>query len=142
MPDEKRIYLMTQIALFEKQHKDQLEGINTYFRGDYIGRHMIKNGIRTTLAFLLVLAGWGLYHAEMLIVDITRIDVAALGARILFFYAAALCVSLVLTYAMQAIRYSRAERDLYHYREMLALLENEYRQEDIQKMNARRRVGV
>lgn len=142
MPDEKRIYLMTQLALFEEHHRDQLEGVSTYFRSDYIGRHMIKNGLRTTLAFLLVLAGWGLYHAETLIVDITKIDIMALGAKILFLYAVAMCVCLVLTYAMQAIRYSRAEEDLYHYRELLDELEKEYQQEDIRKMNARRRENL
>lgn len=139
MPDEKRIYLMTQLALFEKHHGGQLQGVSTYFRGDFIGRQMIKNGLRTTLAFLLALAGWGLYHAETLMVDITRIDVAALGAKILFAYAVSMSVCLVLTYAVQAVRYSRAERDLYEYRELLEQLEEAYRQEDIRKMNARRR---
>ncbi len=139
MLDEKRIYLMTQLALFEEHHKDQLDGVSTYFRGDYIGRHMIKNGLRITLAYLLVLAGWGLYHAETLIVDITKIDVMALGARILFFYAVSMCVCLVLTYAIQTVRYSRAERDLYEYRELLEQLEHAYRQEDVRRMNARRR---
>lgn len=130
MPDEKRIYLMTQLALFEKNHRNQLDGVNLYFRGDYIGRYMIKTSLRVTLAFLLILAGWGLYHAEMLIVDITKIDVAALGARILFLYALTMCVFLVLTYAIHAIRYARAQQDLYHYRELLKRLERAYRRED------------
>lgn len=142
MPDEKRIYLMTQLALFEEQHKEQLEGVRGYFRGDYIGRHMIKNGIRITLAFLLGLAGWGLYNAETLIVDITEIDVMALGARILFLYAAVLCGFLVLTYAIQALRYARAKQDLYRYQELLKKLEKAYREEDEAKGVARRRRTV
>ena len=36
MTDEKRIYLMTQLALFEEHHRGQLKGVNTYFRSDYI----------------------------------------------------------------------------------------------------------
>lgn len=139
MPDEKRIYLMIQLALFEKHHKKQLDGARMYFRSDYIGRYMIKTALRVTLAFLLVLAGWGLYHAETLIVDITAIDVTALGARILFLYAVTVCVFLVLTYAIQAIRYARAQQDLYEYQELLKQLERAYEREDLARMNVRRR---
>lgn len=139
MTDEKRIYLMTKLALFEKSHKEQLKGVNTYFRSDYIGRHLIKNGLRVTLAFLLLLTGWGLYNAETLIVDLTKIDVAALGARILFSYAAMMSFLLVLTYAIYAVRYSRARQDLYQYRELLKKLEKAYQEEDAKRINARRR---
>lgn len=124
--DEKRIYLMTQLALFEKNHKDQLDGAQRYFRGDYIERNLLKNAVRITLAFLLVLLGWTLYHAETLLVDITQIDVLAVGARILFLYVAVMCVFLVLTYAIWAIRYARAASDLYRYREMLGELSKLY----------------
>lgn len=142
MPDEKRIYLMTQLALFEEQHREQLDGVQGYFRSDYIGRHLIKNGLRITLAFLLGLAGWGLYHAETLIVDITKIDVMALGARILFLYAVVLCIFLVITYAIYALRYSRAVEDLYEYQELLKQLEKTYREEEESRRNDRRRRTV
>lgn len=124
---------MTQLALFEDSHREQLSGVQTYFRGDYIGRNIIKNAVRLTLAFVLGLIGWGLYNAETLLVDITAIDVRALGARILFFYAVFMCAFLVLTYAVWALRYARAEADLYHYRELLKELERLNAQEDVRK---------
>ncbi len=139
MLDEQRIYLMVQLALFEERHKNQLDGVQTYFRSDYIGRHMIKNGLRATLAFMLALAGWGLYNAETLIVDITKIDVMALGAKILFLYVLTLCGFLVLTYAIYAVRYARAKEDYNQYQELLQKLERVYRQEDTRRMIARRR---
>lgn len=139
MQNEKRVYQMTQLALFEKHHREQLDGVSTYFRSDYIGRQMIKNGLRVTLAFLLVLAGWGMYNAQVLIVDITTIDVMALGARILFLYAASMCVFLLLTYVVQTVRYARAKQDLYVYRQMLKELEQQYHLEDVSKSNTRGR---
>lgn len=117
---------MTKLAIFETHHKEQLDGVQTYFRSDYIGRNMIKNGFRITLAFFLVLAGWGLYNVETLIVDITKINAVALGARILFLYAVVLCSFLVLTYAIQTVRYNRAKKDLQKYRELLKKLEKTY----------------
>lgn len=139
MVNEKRTYLMTELAIFEKNHEKQLEGVQRYFRSDYIGRVMIKNGFRITAAFLLVLTGWGLYNAETLIVDITKIDVKALGAQILFLYAVVMCLFLLITYIVQTVRYARAKQDLYQYREMLRKLEKEYRTEEQEReMRGRR----
>lgn len=137
MIHEQRIYQMTKLAIFEKNHKDQLDGARMYFRSDYIGRHMIKNGFRITIAFLLVLAGWGIYNAETLIVDITKIDVQALVSRILFAYAVALSVFLVITYAIYRVRYERARQDLYQYREMLKKLEWIYTRETAENRQIR-----
>lgn len=131
--NEKRIYLMTRLAIFEEHHKEQLSGVRTYFRSDYIGRHMIRNGLRVTVAFFCILAGWGMYHAETLLLDITQIDIWASGKQILFLYAVWLSAFLVLTYSIQSIRYIRALKDLEEYKEMLNQLESEYTKEDRKK---------
>lgn len=130
MINEQRIYQMTKLAIFEESHKEQLDGVRTCFRSDYIGRHMIKNGLRITVAFILGLFGWGLYNSETLIVDITKIDVMALMSRILFCYAVVLAVFLVITYVIWRVRYERARQDQQQYQEMLRDLEKYYRQED------------
>ncbi len=142
MTDKRRVKCMIALALFEKNHRGQLKGVNTYFRSDYIGRQLIKNGLRVTLAFLLLLAGWGLYHAETLIVDFTEIDMAALGAKVLFAYAAFLSFFLVLTYAIFALRYARARQDLYEYHALLKELEQAYRDEDTQRALESQRRGI
>ena len=131
--NEKRIYQMIRLAIFEEHHMEQLEGVRTCFRSDYIGRHMIKNGLRVTAAFLCILSGWGMYHAETLMLDITRIDVWLLGKQILFLYAVWLCFFLVLTYCIHSVRYARARKDLEQYQEMLTRLEREYEREDKRK---------
>lgn len=140
MIHEQRIYEMTRLAIFEKNHRDQLDGVRMYFRSDYIGRHMIKNGFRITIAFLLVLVGWGLYNSETLIVDITKIDVQALVASILFAYAVALSVFLVITYAVYRVRYERARQDLCEYQERLKKVEFLYKkEEEMARQNAPQR---
>ena len=53
-----RIYQMIRLAIFEEHHMEQLEGVRTCFRSDYIGRHMIKNGLRVTCSTFLVHPGW------------------------------------------------------------------------------------
>ena len=118
--NEKRIYLMIRLAIFEEHHREQLQGVRTCFRSDYIGRHMIKNGLRVTAAFVCILAGWGMYHAETLMLE----------KQILFLYAAWLIFFLVMTYCIHSIRYMRARKDLEQYQSMLTMLEREYNRED------------
>ena len=91
---------------------------------------MIKNGLRVTAAFLCILAGWGMYHAETLMLDITRIDVWKLGKQILFLYAVWMSFFMVLTYSIQSVRYMRARKDLEQYKELLPQLEHEYDREE------------
>ena len=46
--NEKRIYQMIRLAIFEEHHMEQLEGVRTCFRSDYIGRHdQTGTGVRT-----------------------------------------------------------------------------------------------
>ena len=71
-----------------------------------------------------------MYHAETLMLDITRIDVWMLGKQILFLYAAWLIFFLVMTYCIHSIRYMRARKDLEQYQSMLTMLEREYNRED------------
>lgn len=132
--NEKRIYLMTRLAIFEESHKEQLQSVRTFFRSDYIGRHMIKNGLRVTAAFLCILAGWGMYHAETIMLDITKMDIWSIGKHLLFLYAVWLMFFLVLTYSIQSIRYVRALKDLEEYRDMLTKLEQEYDREEKRQM--------
>lgn len=127
---EKRIYYMTKLAIFEEHHREQLQGVRTCFRSDYIGRSMVKNGVRVTAAYLLLLMGWGLYHAEMLVVDISRVDFPVLAARVMFLYAVMLAVFLVMTYSIESVRYARARKDLEEYRSMLKILEQCYEEEE------------
>lgn len=55
--NEKRIYQMIRLAIFEEHHMEQLEGVRTCFRSDYIGRHMIKNGTASNRS-IPVHPGW------------------------------------------------------------------------------------
>ena len=54
--NEKRIYLMIRLAIFEEHHREQLQGVRTCFRSDYIGRHMKKRIKSYSCIFMY--SGW------------------------------------------------------------------------------------
>lgn len=125
-----RVYQMSRLAMFEKEHREELDGARGYFRSDYIGRQMIGTWLRTTAAYLLILAGWGLYHFELLTLRIMEVDIRLLLAGIAAGYAALLFVMLLLTYLIWSYRYAVAEDDLEFYHDCLKELEKQYEKED------------
>lgn len=130
MINEKRVKLMTKMAVFEVKNDSELYKVQTYFRSDYIGSHLIKNGFRITVVFLLGLIAWGCYNMEKLVNEITTMDIGALVFRILFAYLIVLCIFLVITYALFAVRYAKAKEGYDYYQTMVRKLEREYEKEE------------
>lgn len=127
---KERVYVMTKLALFEREHKSQLDGVRRRFRSDYIGRQLIKNSLRVTEGYLLIIVGWCLYHVETLLIDITSIDIIQVAKNFLIGYGIVMAVFLFLSYVIWSVRYSRAMQDREIYSEMLDELERLYELEE------------
>lgn len=130
MINEKRIKLMTRMAIFESRNEEELYKVKNYFRSDYIGVHMIKNAIRITLVFLLGLLAWGCYNMDKLVKEITSMDIGALVVRIVVVYVVVLVIFSIITYIIYSFQYIRAKEDLEYYQILLEKLEKEYERED------------
>ena len=63
MARENRIRIMTAIAVYEKRHREELSDTDQWFRGDYIGVRMLKNGC-TFLCFAGDLYQASEFHPE------------------------------------------------------------------------------
>lgn len=134
--NEQRVYQMSRLAIFEEEHKEQLDGARGYFRSDYVGRQLIRTALRTTAAYLLIMAGWGLFHFDFLTLNITEVNPEVLIGGILLGYAAIMGVMLLFTYIIWSIRYSEAEEELEFYHDCLKDIEKCYEEED-EKKNVR-----
>lgn len=127
-----RVYQMSRLAIFEKEHKEQLDGARGYFRSDYIGRQLIRTTLRTTAAYLLILACWGLFHIDLLTLNFTEVNIPVLLGKMALGYIGLLGGMLILTYAIWSSRYSVAEEELEFYHICLKNLEQGYEKEDME----------
>ena len=116
MVDEKKIKLMTDIALDEsKRYHDEIsEG--GFFRGDYIRSHVISAVWNVTIAYLLVLVLIVLYRADDLLIHITKISYAPYLGIILGSY-----LLLLLVTCLFSVYYFSAR-----YRYMIVILQEYY----------------
>lgn len=129
MIHEKRVGIMTKLAIYEKHNRTELEQAGSYYRSDFISSYLLKNGLRVTAAFLIGLLGWGCYQFNDIINNLNNIDFMAMGIKILIAYAVILAVYLLITYIVYTLRFYHAGKQQQEYRLMLDKLMREYERE-------------
>ncbi len=130
MLNESRIKLMTKMAVYEEREGRKSMSIGTYFRGDYIGKEVIKSIIYATAAYLIIIGVYVCYNFQMLVQDIYHMDLIQFGIEILKDYLKLVVVYAIITYIYYAMRYQSARRSLRSYYNNLRRLNSMYRKED------------
>lgn len=117
---------MTRLAVSEKEQKKQLRVSREYFRGDYIGAHLIRNFFCATAAFLIGLLLWFLLALDTVVEHLSVLDVEGPARQILICYGVTVGIYLLLTWIVCSVRWHRAGKVRDGYRRTLQSLEREY----------------
>ena len=136
MLDEKRIRQMTKLAFFEKEEEKNALRIGRYFRSDYIGKELLKNFIRASIGYVLVVVVMALYHIEWLVDEIDTVDLQVAAGCLIASYLCFLAVYSIAVYVISTICYQRAQKKLKGYGKELDELQRMY---DEQKKSTCRR---
>lgn len=142
MLNESRIKLMTKMAAFESGEGKRSMSIGTYFRGDYIGKEVIKSIIYGTIAFFILFGMYIAYDFEFLIQDIYKMDLLEFGKEVAINYLKMIVVYAGITYVVYAIRYQHARRNLRAYYNNLRRLNSMYKKEEQEKREKARARAV
>lgn len=124
---------MTKMASFEANEGKRSVSIGTYFRGDYIGKEVIKSVIYGTIAYVIVFALYVAYDFEFFLQDIYKMDLLGFGKEVLFNYLKLIVAYSMITYVVYALRYQKARRNLRCYYNNLRRLNSMYRKEELEK---------
>ncbi|MBP3469670.1 MAG: hypothetical protein J6K26_09165 [Lachnospiraceae bacterium] len=130
MLNESRIKLMTKMAVYEEHEGKKSMSIGTYFRGDYIGKEVIKSIIYATIAYVIVIAVYVCYDFEILAQEIYNMDLIQFGTKMLKDYLKLVVGYAIITYVFYAMRYQKARRSLRSYYNNLRRLNSMYRKEE------------
>lgn len=125
-----RIKLMTKMAAFEKNEGKESMAIGTYFRGDYIGKEIIKSIVYGTIAFVIMFAMYIAYDFEFIMQDVYKMDILEFGRSVAGYYFKFIIGYAIVTYVVYALRYQKARRNLRAYYNNLKRLNSMYRKED------------
>ena len=128
--DEKRIRIMTRLALSEEKHGKENLKITKYYKSDYIRYSLLNTIISVTIGYVLILGMIALYHAEYLIANAVELDYKAIGMYALGIYLVLLVLYSGITIVIAAAKYSRASRFEKKYGNVLGVLHKAYEEDE------------
>lgn len=78
MVNEKKVRLMTQLALDEKRfYKDELDE-SGYFRSDYIRSNTLKVLLGYSISYLLIMGLVAMYYVDYLFINVVQMDMQSM----------------------------------------------------------------
>ncbi len=131
MLNEARIKLMTRLATYEAGEGKRNETIGTYFRGDYLGKEIIKSTIYGTVSYVIFVGLYLLYSFEDFLEKLYDYEyILELGKQALYRYLILILLYDAVTYLVYVIRYRRARRSMRIYYNNLQRLNSMVRKEN------------
>ena len=126
MVNEERVILMTRMASYEAGEGKKNIKIGDYFRADYLSKQLLKSLICSTISFVIGLVLYFLYNFDYLLENVYKIDLLALGKKMLTGYIVLVVVYGLITYIVYAFRYRNARKNLKTYYGNLKKLSSMY----------------
>ena len=119
MLNEKKIQLMTRLAILEKERGKELQKVRETYRSDYVGIPMLKNGLRVTTVFGLLLCIAAVGNLEFLLEVVAQMELKLLAVGVLAAYLVILLVSEIITFLCASEEYYQNLQDAQEYEELL-----------------------
>ena len=133
MLNENKIKMMTKMAIYEKNEGRQMIKNSRYFKGDYIGAHMLRSFVSYTFSCLLIFLLWFLYSIEDILDTLDLEALADTAKHMGVYYLLGLILYLFITYRVYSVRYDTAGKSMKVYQAKLRRLEKRYENQAPQK---------
>lgn len=130
MLNNRKVRLMTRLAIYEKKEGKEDIRLSKYFRRDYVRVHLLNNIVAVTIGYLLILLMVGAYKMEYLIKEAVQLDYIGIGKTILGIYIILLTIYTMAAMIGYSFYYDYSRKNLAKYFRMLRRLRSIYREED------------
>ena len=128
MVSEKKVHLMTQIALDETKRCKRAIMEGGYYKSDYVRSRTISAIWNVTVSYLLVLFLFALYHADYIFVNVVRLDYEMIGFAVFGIYIGLFVPTVFFSYFYYRKKYARNSIALREYYKKLKELDEFYSQ--------------
>jgi hypothetical protein len=129
MLNNKKIRMMTKLAVYEnKEGRDDIH-LSKYYKTDYVRYQVLKSIISATIGYLLILVLVVLYKSEYIIQNAVTLDYKTIGVYVLGIY-----IILITAYGLGSIvgysmKYDTSRKKLAKYFKLLKRLQKVYNDE-------------
>ena len=129
MLNNRKIRLMTKLAIFEtKEGKEDIR-LSKYYKTDYVRYQVLKSGLSTTVGYLLILILAFLYKLEYIVKNAVSLDYKTIGSYILGIYILLITVYGLGSLAWFSFRYDASRKRLTRYNKLLKRMNKIYKEE-------------
>lgn len=133
MLNERKIRLMTKLAVFEeKEGKEDIKLVK-YYKNDFVRYQLIKTMLSVTLGYALILIMIAFYKIEFLITKMIELDYIAIGKTVLGVYVILLTVYVLISLIGYSLKFESSRKKINQYMKNLKMLRKFYREEDSSK---------
>lgn len=112
---EKKVILMTRMAIFKRREGQKDDAAGRYFPVDYITHHIIGSVVCATLVFGVICALYVLSHFDLIMQDIYNTDLVGFIIRALKMYVVGTACYCLFSAVIYAVRYRRMQRRIRKY---------------------------
>lgn len=130
MLNNRKIRLMTKLAIYEEKEGKEDIRMSKYYKSDYVRYHMLKNIVSVTVAYILILAMIVSYNLEIIIRDAVNLDYKKYGVYALGFYILILTIYITGSIIGYSIKYDKSRKKLGKYYKLLRKLTKMYEEEN------------
>ena len=139
MLNEKKVILMTRLAMYEQSlGKEDLDKAK-YFKSDYVKYNCLKTLITTTVLFIVVVASYIYYNIGTIIENLVNMDFFKLAYKLIIAYGITCVAFIAFAWVLYTYRYAKAKPKLIKYNHNLKELIEFYDKESGNKTNKKRR---
>ena len=115
MIHNERVRHMVQLQAFNERKGSEYFPVVKYFRGDFVGLHMLSAFVSGTVCYGIVLLMWGVCNMEMLMTSIHTMDLKQFATKIVLRYVVFVVLYLIAVYIYAQIKYTRAKKEMKGY---------------------------
>ncbi len=112
---QRKVILMTRMAMFKQREGRKDDAAGRYFQVDYITHHIIGSVVCSTIVFMIVCALYLFSHFDLLMQNIYNTDLIAIITRVIRLYVVVTAVYCVLSAVIYAVRYYRMKKRIRKY---------------------------
>ena len=122
MIHNERVRHMVKLQAFSDRKGKEDFPVVRYFRGDFVGLHLLKGFVSGTIAYGMILLMWGLCNMEMLMESIHTMDLKQGAIGILLRYRLCRIIDLAAVFVYAEVKYTRAKKEIKGYNRHLKRL--------------------
>lgn len=116
MINEKKVKLMTKMALYDAHDGKKDIILNEYYRKDYVSYHVITTLLWVTLGYILGLVLWGIVSYEKVMSQLNQNFLITFGIGVILGYIAAIFLFGIISYGVYEKKHNDAQKRMKKYK--------------------------